>query len=77
MIRVCDLYRNFCCVVVLFLAAVDCTGHGVPGAIVSVICSNALNRSVREYKLSKPSEILNQTLEIVLDKFGSPAPTTS
>ena len=54
----------------IIFAAADCTGHGVPGAIVSVICSNALNRSVREYKLSKPSDILNQTLEIVLDKFG-------
>ena len=55
----------------VIFAAADCTGHGVPGAIVSVICSNALNRSVREFKLIKPSEILNQTLEIVLDKFGS------
>ena len=32
---------------VLFAAA-DCTGHGVPGAMVSVVCNNALNRSVRE-----------------------------
>lgn len=55
----------------IIFAAADCTGHGVPGAIVSVICSNALNRSVREFKLIKPSEILDQTLEIVLDKFGS------
>lgn len=55
----------------IIFAAADCTGHGVPGAIVSVICSNALNRSVREFKLTKPSEILNQTLEIVLDKFDS------
>lgn len=55
----------------IIFAAADCTGHGVPGAIVSVICSNALNRSVREFKLTKPSEILNQTLEIVLEKFNS------
>lgn len=55
----------------VIFAAADCTGHGVPGAIVSVICSNALNRSVREFKLTKPSEILDQTLEIVLEKFDS------
>ena len=55
----------------VIFAAADCTGHGVPGAIVSVICSNALNRSVREFKLEKPSEILNKTLEIVLEKFNS------
>ena len=50
-------------------AAADCTGHGVPGALVSVICANALNRSVREYKLTEPASILDKTLEIVLEKF--------
>jgi serine phosphatase RsbU (regulator of sigma subunit) len=55
----------------VIFAAADCTGHGVPGAIVSVICSNALNRSVREFHLSKPSDILDKTLEIVLEKFKS------
>ena len=50
-------------------AAADCTGHGVPGAMVSVICSNALNRSVREFKLTLPGKVLDKTLEIVLEKF--------
>ncbi len=53
---------------VLFAAA-DCTGHGVPGAMVSVICNNALNRSVREYGLTDPAEILNKTREIVIQEF--------
>ena len=53
---------------VLF-AACDCTGHGVPGAMVSVICNNSLNRSVREYGLSDPGDILNKTKEIVVDEF--------
>src|SRR5690606_38540531 len=26
-------------------AVADCTGHGVPGAMVSVVCSNALNKA--------------------------------
>ncbi|MFM7105322.1 MAG: triple tyrosine motif-containing protein, partial [Flavobacteriales bacterium] len=30
----------------IYFAACDCTGHGVPGALVSVVCNNALNRSV-------------------------------
>lgn len=34
----------------IFVAAADCTGHGVPGAMVSVTCSNALNKSVLEEK---------------------------
>ncbi|NQX97920.1 MAG: tetratricopeptide repeat protein, partial [Flavobacteriales bacterium] len=53
---------------VLFAAA-DCTGHGVPGAMVSVVCNNALNRSVREYQLTDPGEILNKTREIVIQEF--------
>jgi serine phosphatase RsbU (regulator of sigma subunit) len=53
---------------VLFAAA-DCTGHGVPGAMVSVICNNALNRSVREHGLTDPSMILDKTREIVVQEF--------
>ncbi len=51
------------------LAVADCTGHGVPGAMVSVVCNNALNRSVREHGLTQPSEILNKTREIVVQEF--------
>lgn len=53
---------------VLFAAA-DCTGHGVPGAMVSVVCNNALNRSVREHGLTDPGEILNKTRAIVVEEF--------
>jgi ligand-binding sensor domain-containing protein/serine phosphatase RsbU (regulator of sigma subunit) len=54
----------------IFFAAADCTGHGVPGAMVSVICNNALNRSVREHKLEDPAKILDKTRQIVLEEFG-------
>ena len=53
----------------IFFAAADCTGHGVPGAMVSVICNGALNRSVREFRLSAPGEILNKTRELVIKEF--------
>lgn len=53
---------------VLF-AACDCTGHGVPGALVSVICHNGLNRAVREYGLREPGQILDKTREIVISEF--------
>lgn len=53
---------------VLFAAA-DCTGHGVPGAMVSVICNNGLNRSVREYGITNPGEILEKTREIIVSEF--------
>ncbi len=54
----------------VFLAAADCTGHGVPGAMVSVVCNNALNRSVKEFNLKLPGEILDKTREIVISEFG-------
>jgi len=54
---------------VLF-AACDCTGHGVPGAMVSVVCHNALNRAVREFGLTQPAAILDKTSEIVKENFA-------
>lgn len=56
-------------------AAADCTGHGVPGAMVSVICNNALNRSVREFKLRKPEQILDKTRELVISEFDKSVET--
>jgi ligand-binding sensor domain-containing protein/serine phosphatase RsbU (regulator of sigma subunit) len=44
----------------LLIAAVDCTGHGVPGAFMSIIGHNSLNKVVREYGLLRPSAILDQ-----------------
>lgn len=54
----------------LFFAAADCTGHGVPGAMVSVICCNALNRSVLEFNLVEPGKILDKTRELVISTFS-------
>lgn len=53
-----------------FIAAADSTGHGVPGAMVSVVCSNALNRSLNEFNLTDTGEILNKTRELVLNTFS-------
>jgi serine phosphatase RsbU (regulator of sigma subunit) len=53
----------------ILFAVADCTGHGVPGAMVSVVCNNALNRSVREHGLTDPGEVLDKTREIVIQEF--------
>lgn len=55
---------------IVFVAVADCTGHGIPGAIISVICSNALNRTILEFGLTDPAEILVKTRELVLDTFS-------
>ncbi|NNM95538.1 MAG: SpoIIE family protein phosphatase [Bacteroidia bacterium] len=54
---------------VILIAACDCTGHGVPGALVSVVCSNALNRAVKEFHITEPGKILDKTRELVLETF--------
>jgi serine phosphatase RsbU (regulator of sigma subunit) len=41
-----------------YLATVDCTGHGVPGAFMSVISYRFLNQAVRDHGIQKPAEIL-------------------
>jgi len=54
----------------ILFAVADCTGHGVPGALMSVICHHALKRAVREYRLVEPHLILNETREIVINELG-------
>lgn len=41
------------------VAAVDCTGHGVPGALMSMLGNNLLSQSVNVYGLNRPGPILN------------------
>ena len=50
-------------------AAADCTGHGVPGAIMSVICCNALNEVTTQKKIYQPNLILNEVRTIVTSAF--------
>lgn len=53
----------------VLVAVADCTGHGVPGAMLSVICNNAMNRAVREFRITNPAEILDKTQQLVLEAF--------
>jgi len=43
----------------ILVAAVDCTGHGVPGAFMSIIGNNHLNAAVREEGHTRPALILD------------------
>jgi serine phosphatase RsbU (regulator of sigma subunit) len=42
----------------IFFAVADCTGHGVPGALMSMLGSQLLNQIVRIHKIHEPAEIL-------------------
>jgi serine phosphatase RsbU (regulator of sigma subunit) len=54
----------------ILLAAADCTGHGVPGALVSLVCYNALNKAVIENKQTDPGKILDLTKKFVVEHFS-------
>lgn len=43
----------------IYIAAVDCTGHGAPGALMSIIGYNLLNQALNEKGLIETSEIIN------------------
>ncbi len=48
-------------------AAVDCTGHGVPGAFMSLIGHNGLNQAAKERGKSRPSEVLGDLNRIAFE----------
>ncbi|HXP50760.1 MAG TPA: SpoIIE family protein phosphatase, partial [Bacteroidia bacterium] len=48
-----------------YMAVVDCTGHGVPGAFMSMLANSFLNEIVIEKQVSDPAEILAQMHEHV------------
>ena len=52
-------------------AAADCTGHGVPGAMMSMICNGALNTVVIDNGIREPSEILDKTRQEIIDTLNS------
>ena len=54
----------------ILFAACDCTGHGVPGAFVSIVANNALNRAVNEFALTEPAKILDKVNEFVEESFA-------
>lgn len=53
----------------IYASAVDCTGHGVPGAFVSIVGYNSLNRTLMEFGLRQPAAILNKLNDLVVDTF--------
>jgi serine phosphatase RsbU (regulator of sigma subunit) len=54
----------------IFIAAVDCTGHGVSGALVSMIGFLSLNRALAEIDEPDPAEILNKLDTVFQTEFN-------
>ena len=59
----------------IFMAAVDCTGHGVPGAMMAMIGYMILDRLVMVDQLNDPAEILNRCHASVMNLLKGNADT--
>lgn len=53
-----------------YIAVSDCTGHGVPGAFMSMLGISFLNEITNNNELISPAEILNQLREKVITNLG-------
>lgn len=58
----------------LVVAAVDCTGHGVPGAFMSIIGSTMLSQIVEQQGITNPVDILKQLDASVRSALGQDKP---
>lgn len=56
---------------VVVLAIADCTGHGVPGAFMSMIGISLLNEIVMEKKITQPDQVLNHLREGVIKALNA------
>ena len=46
-----------------FIIAADCTGHGIPGAFMSLICNTLFDKIIRVWKITNTGEILDKARE--------------
>jgi serine phosphatase RsbU (regulator of sigma subunit) len=51
-------------------AAVDCTGHGVPGALLTIIGNDLLNHIVTERNITDPAQILKEMNTGIINRFA-------
>ncbi len=59
----------------LIIAIADCTGHGVPGAFITLIGMNYLNAAVKEKNISDPAEILSYLHQGIKYSIGTSSET--
>ena len=50
-----------------YFAAIDCTGHGIPGALISIFVYNLLNQALKIHGLKMPAEIIEYVNDEVYD----------
>lgn len=61
-----DFYWHFKRDNLSYFATIDCTGHGVPGALMSMIANELMNQVIIQHKLNDPSEILQMLNKLMI-----------
>ncbi len=54
----------------LYVSVSDCTGHGVPGAFMSIIGNNLIEKAIVEKKIEKPADVLQFMSDGINEKLG-------
>ncbi len=53
-----------------YLAVCDCTGHGVPGAFMSLLNISFLNEAINEKNISEPHEVFNHVRKRLIENIS-------
>ncbi len=54
----------------VYVSVSDCTGHGVPGAFMSIIGNNLIEKAIIEEKIERPADVLKFMSEKINEKLG-------
>ncbi|MCT4582729.1 MAG: SpoIIE family protein phosphatase [Flavobacteriales bacterium] len=54
----------------LYVSVSDCTGHGVPGAFMSIIGNNLIEKAIVELKIDKPADVLKFMSDRINEQLG-------
>jgi phosphoserine phosphatase RsbU/P len=65
-----DFYWSYINTDKIIIALMDCTGHGIPGALMSMLGITFLNEIVISESIDDPGEILNRLRERVINILG-------
>lgn len=65
-----DFYWTYEFEELYFVACIDCTGHGVPGALMTILANSLLKSVVKHQKLKDPSEILFALDSLLYEEFN-------
>lgn len=57
----------------VYIACIDCTGHGVPGALMTILANNLLKNVIKHQQLEDPAKILHAIDELLYEEFNKEA----